>query len=194
MTVFFTGCGVLDYDSRLTSRSVLYLGGALDPAAASENDIAEAKSYWDGEGLAGPVSIVINIKQQTASLYKGDKLAGVSAISSGRSGYDTPPGNYTILQKCDKNYASNLYGDFKDANGNLVKRDVSSKDPVPPGARFVGSPMPYFMRLTTGGVGMHQGFIPGIPDSHGCIRMPHRMAQIFSANVELGTPVQIVSH
>jgi lipoprotein-anchoring transpeptidase ErfK/SrfK len=52
--------------------------------------------------------------------------------------------------------------------------------------------MPYFMRIH-GGVGMHAGFLPGFPASHGCIRMPERMAQIFFANVSHGTPVRVVN-
>ena len=49
--------------------------------------------------------------------------------------------------------------------------------------------MPNFMRITQGGVGMHAGYIPGYPASHGCIRMPEKMSQIFFQNVSLGTPV-----
>jgi lipoprotein-anchoring transpeptidase ErfK/SrfK len=39
---------------------------------------------------------------------------------------------------------------------------------------------------------MHQGFLPGVPDSHGCIRMPEQMAKIYFANVTKGTPVTVV--
>jgi len=66
------------------------------------------------------------------------------------------------------------------------------KDPKPAGASFRGAPMPYFMRITPTGVGMHAGFLPGFPASHGCIRMPERMAEIFFANVSHGTPVRVV--
>ena len=31
--------------------------------------------------------------------------------------------------------------------------------------------MPYFMRIVSG-TGMHAGYLPGYPASHGCIRMP----------------------
>jgi lipoprotein-anchoring transpeptidase ErfK/SrfK len=52
--------------------------------------------------------------------------------------------------------------------------------------------MPYFMRLGRTAVGLHQGFLPGVPDSHGCIRMPERMAKIFFENAAPGTPVRII--
>jgi lipoprotein-anchoring transpeptidase ErfK/SrfK len=50
--------------------------------------------------------------------------------------------------------------------------------------------MPYFMRIT-GGIGMHEGFLPGYAASHGCIRMPGFMAQKFFEYVNMGTPVSV---
>ena len=148
-------------------------------------------SYWDGDGVAGPPSVVIYLKEQRAYFYKADQLVGVSQVSAGREGHNTPIGNYKIMQK-DHDHASNLYGDYVDPAGNVVQKDVDvGKDPKPPGAIFKGAPMPFFMRIT-GGVGMHQGYLPGYPASHGCIRMPGKMAEAFYNNVELGTPVQIV--
>ena len=81
-----------------------------------------------------------------------------------------------------------------DANGTVLVRNVALKvDPKPPGAVFAGSPMPFFMRLSNAGVGMHQGFLPGVPDSHGCIRMPEKMVKIYYDSVSVGTPVRIVN-
>jgi L,D-transpeptidase catalytic domain len=177
------------YDTRLNNREVKYLGAGgpiIDPAM--KESLALKKSYWDDSGISGAPLIVINLAKQTASFYKGEKLVGVSAISSGREGFDTPSGNYKIMQK-DLNHASNLYGDYVDTSGAVVVKDVDvEKDPKLPGLAFRGAPMPYFMRIT-GGVGMHQGFLPGVPDSHGCIRMPEKMAKLFWNNAPLGTPV-----
>ena len=50
--------------------------------------------------------------------------------------------------------------------------------------------MPFFLRVTNG-VGLHQGYLPGVPASHGCIRMPGFMAENFFYNTPLGTPVSI---
>jgi hypothetical protein len=180
------------YDPRLNDRNTAYLGTGgpvIDPSV--KEDLALKKSYWDDSGIVGPPSIVINLTKQTASFYKDGKLVGVSAISSGREGFDTPAGNFKITQK-NIDHASNLYGDYVDASGNVVVKDVDvKKDPRPAGATFRGAPMPYFMRIT-GGVGMHQGFLPGVPDSHGCIRMPQRMARLFWDNAPQGTPVTVV--
>jgi hypothetical protein len=67
------------------------------------------------------------------------------------------------------------------------------RDRIPPGGRFVGAKMPYFMRLTYDGVGLHAGPIPvpGSPASHGCIRMPHEVAPLLYRHVALGTPVTV---
>jgi len=183
-----------NYDSRLSNSSVKYLGtgnAIIDPA--TKENLALRKSYWDGDGVDGAPSIVINLSKQTASFYKGGKLVGVSAVSSGREGFDTPAGNYKIIQK-NIDHKSNLYGDYVDASGTVVVKNVDvKKDPCPPGAKFAGAPMPYFMRLTNSGVGMHQGFLPGVPDSHGCIRMPEKMVKIYWDNAPLGTPVAVIN-
>lgn len=185
--------GCVGYDRRLSSRAVSYLGGAMATVQSREGDLAESKSYWDGEGISGQPSIVVNIPEQRALFYKDGKLVGVSAISSGRDGFETPPGDYKIIEK-KRFHRSNLYGNYVDAQGNIIKKGIGIKiDPKPPGAFFDGAPMPYWMRLTTGGVGMHQGFLPGVPDSRGCIRLPEKMARVFFENAPLGTPVRIVN-
>jgi lipoprotein-anchoring transpeptidase ErfK/SrfK len=184
--------GCADYDTRLTSKNTTYLGAGGEVISRDKaSTLADANSYWDGDGVPGPASVVINLTQQTASFYRGAKLVGVSAISSGREGHETPIGKFKIIDK-DIAHASNLYGDYVDAQGKVVQANVAVKvDPVPPGAHFDGAKMPYFMHFAPG-VGMHQGFLPGVADSHGCIRMPEHMAKIYFANVQKGTPVTVV--
>ena len=51
-------------------------------------------------------------------------------------------GNYKIIGK-KVDHHSNLYGDYVDAAGNVLVRNVDvKKDPKPPGAVFAGAPMP----------------------------------------------------
>lgn len=167
---------------------VVYLGGYSEREGARAN--FDNYSHWDGEGKSGPSSIVIRLGEQRAYFFKGGELVGVSTISTGREGFGTPRGNFRIQQK-DKNHASGTYGDYVDAAGRIIKKDIDRfKDPMPPGTRFDGAKMPFFMRIN-GGVGMHEGFLPGYPASHGCIRMPRFMAEAFFNNVEVGTPVSI---
>ena len=183
--LFITSC---EEDVRFSGQTQ-YLGGIYgnEPTSGAPQDTV---SYWNGDNIGGKASVKISLGEQRAYFYKGGQLVGVSQLSTGREGHDTPPGSYKIIQK-DQNHASSLYGDYVDAAGNMVQKDVElGKDPKPPGAIFKGAPMPYFMRIT-GGVGMHEGYLPGYPASHGCIRMPGKMAQIFFNNVALGTPVTI---
>lgn len=187
------GCAM--HDPRLTSKQTAYLGsgeGFIANELQNQSNYAESVSFWDGDGVPGEPRIVVSLSRQRAYFYKGDKLVGVSAISTGRDGFDTPLGDYRIIEKKEK-YRSNLYGNYVDAEGNIVKAGIGIKiDPQPPGTRFEGAPMPYWMRLTRSGVGLHAGFLPGVPDSRGCIRLPERMARAFFANAPLGTPVRIV--
>lgn len=146
--------------------------------------------YWEGDGMSGSPSIVIDLGRQEAIFYKGGQVAGVSPISSGREGYATPTGSYRIIQK-NRDHVSNLYGNYVDSAGNVVVKNVGvMRDPRPAGTRFQGAPMPYFMRIV-GAVGMHAGYLPGVPDSHGCIRLPEDMAAIYFANAPAGTPVSV---
>jgi hypothetical protein len=159
--------------------------GPHHPPPAVPDDI----SYWDGDGVAGAPLIRIHRAQQKAFFYKGNVLVGVSRISSGTEGYDTPSGRYKITQK-SKDHRSSIYGVFKDkATHQTIDDDVDIRaKKAPPGAYFVAAPMPNFMRFY-GGIGMHTGYLPGYAASHGCIRMPHHMSEKFFENVALGTPV-----
>jgi hypothetical protein len=149
-------------------------------------------SHWaDGPGN-GPPRIRIVLSEQTAYFFRGNVLVGKSWLSTGDENHRTPPGNYSILQK-DKHHKSSRYGVFVDSEGNVVDGDVDIKlDPVPKGCRYEGANMTNFMRITSTGIGMHAGYLPGYAASHGCIRMPEQMSEHFFNNVAEGTPVTIV--
>ena len=132
----------------------------------------------------------MGLAEQRAFFFRGRRLVGETGISSGRNGFETPAGQYRVIQK-DEKHVSNLYGDFVDAEGQVVRRNVDlTKDSPPEGTSFSGSPMPYFLRFSKG-FGFHAGHLPGRPASHGCIRLPQEMARHFFENTELGTPVRI---
>jgi len=189
--LWLPGCGTQDVptaDSYLGGRA-----GQSQSAPTSAQDGYDPDSYWDASGVSGSPFIVINLREQRAYYYRGNTLVGRARISTGREGQDTPAGEYKVIGK-SKDHVSNLWGNFVDAQGNVVKRGVTiRRESPPPGTRFVGSPMPYFLRLTNGGIGMHAGYLPGYPASAGCIRMPKFMAEKFFYNTELGTPVRIVN-
>lgn len=153
--------------------------------AASEPDY-----WWRGDGVDGRPSIIISLSEQRAYFLKDGVTVGMAPISSGREGYHTPAGRFSIIQK-NRHHVSNLYGDYVDSAGNVVVANVGvRRDSRPAGTRFRGAPMPYFLRIV-GGVGMHAGYLPGYAASHGCIRLPDEMARIYFENVAHGTPVAV---
>jgi hypothetical protein len=150
-----------------------------------------SRAWWKGDGVVGKPKIVINLSTQRVQYYKGGQLVGVSPISSGRESHGTVTGTYHILDK-DIDHRSSLFGAYVDQAGNVVQGDVDTRtDRAPSGSRYLGANMRYFMRIV-GGIGMHEGYLPGYPASHGCIRMPTKMAVIFFNETPEGTPVEII--
>ena len=81
---------------------------------------------------------------------------------------------------------------YCDKDKNIIQTQIDCrKDPRPPGTTFDGAKMHYFMRVT-GAIGMHEGYLPGYPASHGCIRLPGHMAEKFYHACSMGTPVIVV--
>jgi hypothetical protein len=133
--------------------------------------------------------VEIDLQQQTAYLIRGRQLVLSSPISSGRSGHLTETGDFKIIEK-ERNHFSSMYGKIVDANGRTVVTDADADMRVPRGGKFIPAPMSYFMRFHEA-TGMHAGYLPGFPASHGCVRMPERNAIAFFNAVEIGTPVHV---
>ena len=137
------------------------------------------------------ISIVISLSRQRLLVKAGDETAIDSPVSSGKRARPTPTGRFPILQK-DPDHHSNVYGNFVDSRGRIVRGGVSALiDSAPSGTHFEGAPMTWFMRLTWEGVGMHVGILPGYAASHGCIRLPAEVAQDLYPKVNIGTVVRV---
>jgi lipoprotein-anchoring transpeptidase ErfK/SrfK len=142
------------------------------------------------ESHSGRPSIVVSLRSQEAYLYRAGNRTASSRISSGREGYRTPVGRFQVIRK-DEDHRSSIYGDYVDGSGRVVKANVDSRrDRKPPHSHFVGTPMPYYLEFSPG-YGLHQGYLPGVPASHGCIRMPYWKARQFYNAAHLGTLVVI---
>ena len=108
--------------------------------------------------------IEVRLSEQRARMYdaQGNEIFSTQ-VSTGRSGYTTPTGEYVITNK-HREWTSTLYH----------------------------ASMPYFQRLSCGNFGLHQGYVPGVPASHGCIRVPAgKAAQLFSLT-QTGDRVRIL--
>lgn len=153
---------------------------------ASCTMVPELGGLMDRGGTSGR-RIEVSLSAQKATLYHHGKVVAVSPVSSGREGKKTPVGKFRVIQK-SPNHRSSLYGNYV-RNGKVVKENVDNrKTPRPPGSKFEGVPMPYFLRFT-GAYGLHAGNVPGYPASSGCVRLPQRHAKRFFEAVRLGTPV-----
>lgn len=163
----------------------------IQPVDASSSPLY----VWNGGGqLKGPTTINIDLSQQKAFIFKGEEKVGWTYVATGRSGYPTPVGSFRITEKVvDKR--SNRYGTIVNRNGGVVRSGaIAGVHRVPPGGKFVGAKMPYWMRITGSGIGMHAGAIPhpGSPASHGCIRLPYAMARTLYQHTDVGTRVTIM--
>ena len=112
---------------------------------------------------SGPVLVYVDLDRQLATVYRNGVRIGVTTISSGKPGLETPTGVFTILEK-DKDHRSRTYDN---------------------------APMPYMNRLTWKGVALHAGNLPGFPQSHGCVRMPLEFAKLVFGVTEKGGTVII---
>ena len=151
---------------------LLALAPTLPASAADARDMASASEglrpgeyVWQPDrAREGEVEIVVSIPLQRAFVYRGGVLIGVSTVSTGREGHETPVGTFNILQKRQEHY-SNLYDN---------------------------APMPFMQRLTWDGVALHGGEVRDGPASHGCIRLPPAFARQLFAATELGGSVHVV--
>lgn len=140
--------------------------------------------------VKGPARVKVDLSAQRAYLYKKGEVIASARISTGRDGYETPVGKFRIEQK-HRDHRSSIYGDYVNASGRVVQGGVDNRrHKRPPGTKFRGAPMPYFLRFN-GAIGMHAGNVPWYPASHGCVRLPLGMAQTFYRNVSVGTPVVV---
>ncbi|HVL29554.1 MAG TPA: L,D-transpeptidase family protein [Sphingomicrobium sp.] len=111
----------------------------------------------------GPVLVYVDLDRQLASVYRNGIRMGVSTISSGKPGHETPNGVFTILEKNKEHYSRT----------------------------YDNAPMPYQQRLTWKGVALHAGNLPGYPASHGCVRLPMEFAKLLFGTTEMGGTVVI---
>ena len=138
---------------------------AVSEPPAMPASLEPGEFAWHPERAAtGSVEIVVSIPLQLAYIYRGDTLIGMTTVSTGRPGHETPTGRFPIIEKHREHY-SNLYNN---------------------------APMPFMQRLTMGGVALHAGHIPGRPASHGCVRLPLEFARLLFSVTRVGSTVHII--
>ncbi|MBC8014004.1 MAG: L,D-transpeptidase family protein, partial [Methyloceanibacter sp.] len=86
-------------------------GSRSSPAAKSLSE--DGKNLKPGQFLwhperspKGAVAIIVSVLKQRCFVYRNGILIGVSTCSTGKSGFDTPTGVFTILEKAEEHYSS----------------------------------------------------------------------------------------
>jgi len=135
----------------------------VSPLTSKETLMPGEFEWQPDRAQEGDVSIMVNLSRQMLEVFRGNVLIARSTISSGGYGHSTPNGSFNILGKEVMHY-SNLYHH---------------------------APMPFMQRLTMCGVALHAGYLPGVPASHGCIRLPNDFAKKLFEITTCGTLVTI---
>ena len=151
----------------LTAAPVPFWGAKeSSPVGTDPEKLKPGQFIWNAQAAPeGPIVIVASLPEQIARIYRNGVEIGVAKVSTGKPGHNTPTGIFTILNK-DKDHTSKTYGN---------------------------APMPYSERLTWDGVALHAGGIPGYPESHGCVHLPTRFAELLFGITSVGMTVVIAN-
>jgi hypothetical protein len=137
---------------------------APPPSVLGDAPLAPGTFAWQPElSPHGPVLLLIDLKQQQAYVYRNGVRIARSTVSTGKPGYETPTGVFSILQKQREHYSN----------------------------RYDNAPMPFMQRLTWSGVALHAGHLPGYPASHGCVRLPYAFSERLFGITATGATVVI---
>jgi lipoprotein-anchoring transpeptidase ErfK/SrfK len=133
-------------------------------AAFGPLNLKPGESHWLATiPSEGEAKVVIDILTQRFYVYKGDKLVGVSTISSGKKGKETPLGFWAVKIKKKKGFSR----------------------------KYDNAPMPFMQMYDEKGIAFHGGANPGYPASHGCVRLPVKFAERLFGMTKIGTEVII---
>lgn len=140
-------------------------GEAIAQVAKPAGELKPGEWSWYPErSESGPVAVVVSLSDQLAFVYRNGVRIGVTTVSTGRSGYETPTGVFTVLRK-EKMHHSSKYNNA-----------------AMPDSQF------FF-----GGCALHAGGLPGYPSSHGCVHLPRKFADLLFSITHHGTPVVVTN-
>lgn len=135
------------------------------PVASARQKTSNASTTLTAPRSNSPLILIASIRKQRLRVYDADGEIATSRISSGRPGFATPTGVFSILEK-NVQHRSNIYS---------------------------GAEMPYMERITWSGIALHAGVVPGFRASHGCIRLPHSFARTLYGLTKIGNRVVVTA-
>jgi hypothetical protein len=84
-------------------------------------------------GIASQTRVIINLSDQRVSLVQQGRITLVSPIASGKPGWSTPTGTFSIFNK-DIDHRSQSFGSVFDAYGRVVNSNATPSSHLPRGA------------------------------------------------------------
>ncbi|MBT8343352.1 MAG: L,D-transpeptidase family protein [Sulfurovum sp.] len=147
-------------------------------------------------------TLKVDISEQRVRLYVDGKVALCAPCTTGAKrklepntgiirNQSTPKGTFKIQEKiADKR--STIFGKMYRGKKLVYKGDRRKYKGKK--AKYVGASLKNWMRLTSGGIGLHASkYVKRYPGSNGCIRLPYKVSRTIFKNVRRGTPVRIVN-
>jgi L,D-transpeptidase ErfK/SrfK len=126
------------------------------------------------------VRLVIRLKKRRVYVYRGEELDVSYPIAVGKNGWETPKGDFKVIEKKKDPAWQNPF------TGEVIPPGIDN----PLGARWIG-----FWTNGKNSIGFHgtpnEGSV-GRAASHGCIRMFNKDVQKLFELVQVGTPVNVM--
>jgi hypothetical protein len=166
LNAFAAGAGLFGASRLFPGKAVANPASAAAGHDPDPSSLQPGQFFWGSDRAPeGQVVIIVSIPGQRVFVYRNAVLIGLSTCSTGKPGYSTPAGLFSVINKF-KVHRSAKYGDD----------------------------MPDTLRLTRKGVALHGGDVPGYPVSHGCVHLPLSFADQLFELAATGTPVVIGGH
>ncbi len=185
LLLLLAGCASQPYPPLPSETSVAETDKTgADPAAAGINDAEAQVSETPAEApvpqevsppppdpaalpAAEKRQLDIRLATQRFNYFEDDRLVWTGPISAGTPEHPTPKGSYQVQSK-NINKRSGSYTNYFD-----------QPTPMPYSLQFRG---PYFV---------HEGYVTGRPESHGCVRLRHEDAKFVYARIKVGDRIVV---
>ncbi len=166
---FYIACLILGSFSLFTTTLQAQFWGAKQsrPINTPKDSLKKGEFVWTPElSPEGPILVTVSLDEQMAYVFRNGTRIGMTTISTGKSGHETPTGVFVTILKDAKHRSS----------------------------KYNSAPMPYTQKFTNYGVALHAGGLPGYPSSHGCVHLPSVFAgELFKVS-PLGMTVVVTNH
>ncbi len=168
-------------EANLSTPSKPATGNKPLPTTATPNPTKPVAATNEQPPVANVVSLLLKLKEKRVYVYQGDKLIKKYPVAIGKKGWETPTGEWQVMEKI-KNPA---WTSFK--TGEVFSPGTEN----PLGARWIG-----FWTDGQDVIGFHGTAnlkSIGTAASHGCVRMRNRDVKALFPLVKVGTTVKVVN-